>query len=422
MVLGGPDPPILDQADSVDPVMDAPATLLLTFTGKDRPGLTARLFTALSALDVDVLDVEQVVIRGRLLLGILVTAPPDDGTLEGVRDTASELALVLDEKPTIGDARHRADGRSHVTVIGLPLRPPSLGALTATVAELGGNIDRIHRIARYPVTAVELEISGVQPDALRHALVIAAAELDVDVAVQPTGLHRRAKRLVVMDVDSTLIQGEVVEMLAAHAGFETEVAAITESAMRGELDFEASLRQRVALLEGLPVTALDEVRADIALMPGARTLIRTLRRLGYTTAIVSGGFSQITDALAADLGIDHARANELEVVDGRLTGKVLGQVVDREAKATFLREFADLEEVPISGTVAIGDGANDLDMIEAAGLGIAFNAKPILRAAADTSLSVPYMDAILYLLGVTRDEVEAADAEAGITTPSPPVG
>jgi phosphoserine phosphatase len=386
--------------------MDAPATLLLTFTGKDRPGLTARLFAALSALDVDVLDVEQVVIRGRLLLGILVTAPPDDGTLVELRTTATDLGLVLDEKPTIGDARHRAEGRSHVTVIGLPLRPPSLGALTATVASMGGNIDRIHRIARYPVTAVELEISGIRPDELRHALVVEAAALDVDVAVQPTGLHRRAKRLVVMDVDSTLIQGEVVEMLAAHAGCEAEVAAVTDAAMRGELDFEESLRRRVALLQGLPVEVLDEVREQIVLMPGARTLIRTLRRLGYTTAIVSGGFSQITDALAADLGIDHARANELEIVDGVLTGRVLGRVVD---------------EVPLSGTVAIGDGANDLDMIEAAGLGIAFNAKPILRAAADTSLSVPYLDAILYLLGVTRDEVEAADAEAGITTPAPPV-
>lgn len=402
--------------------MDAPATLLLTFTGKDRPGLTARLFEALSALDVDVLDVEQVVIRGRLLLGILVSAPPDDGTLGELATTAEDLGLVLDEKHTQGDARHRAEGRSHVTIIGLPLRPTPLATLTATVAGMGGNIDRIHRIARYPVTAVELEISGVQPDVLRHALVVAAADLDVDVAVQPTGLHRRAKRLVVMDVDSTLVQGEVVEMLAAHAGCEAEVAAITESAMRGELDFEGSLRQRVALLKGLPVTALDDVREQIVLMRGARTLMRTLHRLGYTTAIVSGGFSQITDALAADLGIDHARANELEVVDGHLTGNIVGGVVDRQAKAAFLREFAALEGVPISGTVAIGDGANDLDMIEAAGLGIAFNAKPILRAAADTSLSVPYLDAILYLLGVTRDEVEAADAEAGITTPAPPIG
>lgn len=401
--------------------MDAAATLLLTFTGKDRPGLTASLFSALAELDVDVLDVEQVVIRGRLLLGILVTAPADDTSLVSLRNTAAGLDLIVDEKATHGDARHRADGRSHVTVIGLPLRPPSLAALTGRVATMGGNIDRVHRIARYPVTAVELEISGVDPDALRHALVVEAAALDVDVAVQPTGLHRRAKRLVVMDVDSTLVQGEVVEMLAAHAGCEAEVAAVTDAAMRGELDFEESLRQRVALLKGLPVSALDEVREDIVLMPGARTLVRTLRRLGYRTAIVSGGFSQITDALAADLGIDHARANELEVRDGVLTGEVIGRVVDREAKAAFLREFADIEGVPRSGTVAIGDGANDLDMIEAAGLGIAFNAKPILQAAADTSLSVPYLDAILYLLGVTRDEVEAADAEAGITTPAPPV-
>lgn len=400
--------------------MDAPDTLLLTFTGKDRPGHTSALLEALAQLDVDVLDIEQVVIRGRLLLGILVTSAADD-KLEFLDATATSLGLSLERKHTHGDAKHRAEGRSHVTVIGLPLRPTELAVLTGRIAGLGGNIDRIHRIARYPVTAVELEISGIAPEVLRHALIVEAAQLDLDVAVQPTGLHRRSKRLVVMDVDSTLIQGEVVEMLAARAGCEAEVAAITEAAMRGELDFGDSLRQRVALLKGLPVSVLDQVRDDIVLMPGARTLIRTLRRLGYRTAMVSGGFSQITDVLAQELGINHARANELEVIDGHLTGQVVGPVVDRDAKAAFLQEFAELEGVPRSSTVAIGDGANDLAMIEAAGLGIAFNAKPILRAAADTSLSVPYLDAILYLLGITREEVVAADAEVGITTPSPPV-
>jgi phosphoserine phosphatase len=398
---------------------DSP-TCLLTVTGKDRSGLTAALFRALEDLDCDVLDVEQVVIRGRLLLGILISAP-GDADLARVRHAAQALGLSVEAEATVGDARHRAPGRSHVTIIGLPLRPSALAALSAAIADLGGNIDRIHRIARYPVTAVELAISGASPDVLRTALAQEAVRHGVDVAVQPSGLQRRSKRLVVMDVDSTLVQGEVVEMLAAMAGHEAEVAAITERAMRGELDFEQSLRARVAMLEGLPASSLAQVHADLSLMPGARTLIRTLQRLGYRTGIVSGGFTAVTDPLAADLGIDHARANELEIVDGRLTGQLVGPVVDRAAKAAFLREVADLEGVPIESTVAIGDGANDLDMIETAGLGVAFNAKPVLRDAADTSLSTPYLDAILYLLGITREEIEHADAESGSPTPAPPV-
>jgi phosphoserine phosphatase len=210
-------------------------------------------------------------------------------------------------------------------------------------------------------------------------------------------------------------------MLAAHAGFEPEVAAITEAAMRGELDFEESLRKRVALLEGVDASALDEVYDAIVLAPGARTMVRTLRRLGYRFAIVSGGFSQITDRLAAELGIHFARANELEIVDGRLTGRILGEVVDRAGKAAALRQFAAEVGVPEASVIAIGDGANDLDMLSAAGLGIAYNAKPLVRDAADTSVNVPYLDAILYLLGISREEIEAADAEAGIITPAPPV-
>jgi phosphoserine phosphatase len=400
--------------------MTAPATCLLTLTGKDRAGLTSALFAALAPLPVDVLDVEQVVIRGRLLLGILVTAPPE-GTLEPVLRIANELGLTADVEHTSGDGRHRAPGRSHVTILGFPLSSTALADAAGAIADLGGNIDRIHRIARYPVTAIELEVSGVEPPRLRQVLTRLAVDDSIDVAVQPAGLHRRGKRVIVMDVDSTLVQGEVVEMLAERAGHGAEVAAITERAMRGELDFAESLRARVAMLEGLPVSALDEVHRDLQLTRGARTLIRTLRRLGYRTAIVSGGFSQITDRLAEDLGLDHARANELEVEDGMLTGRIVGDVIDRQAKAEFLREVARREGVPVAATVAIGDGANDLDMIEAAGLGVAFNAKPVVRDAADTSLTSPYLDAILYLLGITRDEIEAADAAAGTPTPAPPV-
>ena len=224
-----------------------------------------------------------------------------------------------------------------------------------------------------------------------------------------------------MDVDSTLIQGEIIEMIAAYVGHESEVARITEAAMRGEIDFEESLRSRVRMLEGVDATALDKVYDAIVLAPGARTLVRTLKRLGYRFAIVSGGFSQITDRLAAELGIDFSRANELEIADGKLTGRIVGDVIDRAGKANALREFAARSGLTERSVIAIGDGANDMDMLNAAGLGIAYNAKTIVQDAADTSVNVPYLDTIMYLLGISREEVEAADAEAGIVTPEPPI-
>jgi phosphoserine phosphatase len=271
------------------------------------------------------------------------------------------------------------------------------------------------------VTAIELHVSGTDPDRLRVTLAEEAAVQAVDVAVQPASLLRHGSRLVVMDVDSTLVQGEVIEMLAEQAGCLPQVKEVTDAAMRGELDFEASLRERVALLEGLEAAALDRVYEEIELAPGARTMVRTLKRLGYRFAIVSGGFTRVTDRIAADLGIDFAAANELEVADGRLTGRIVGPVLDRAGKAAALRRFADEAGVAVGATVAVGDGANDLDMLSAAGLGIAFNAKPVVQRAADTAVNVPYLDAIMYLLGITREEVEAADALDGLTTPAPPL-
>lgn len=401
---------------------ELPKTLLITLTGKDRPGVTSSIFTALAAAGVEVIDIEQIVLRRRLVLGVLVTAPRDWKKLrDAIELTARDLDMHVEIDRGVGDNKTRRDGRSHVTIIGAPLKAFAMSAIAGRIADAGGNIDRIERMARYPVTAIELHVSGIATEKLRVALIEEASRHAIDVAVQPANLLRRGMRLIVMDVDSTLVQGEVIEMLAAHAGCEAEVARVTEQAMRGEVDFEESLRARVALLAGLDASALDKVYADLLLAPGARTMVRTLKRLGYRFAMVSGGFSQITDRIAEDLGFDFAHANELEIVDGKLTGKVIGDVVDRQGKADALSRFAKAVGVPEAAVIAIGDGANDLDMLNLAGLGIAYNAKPVVQQAADTAVNVPYLDAIMYLLGISREEVEAADAEVGIVTPAPPV-
>lgn len=281
-----------------------------------------------------------------------------------------------------------------------------MSAVAQELANFDANIDRIRGLSTYPLMGFELFISlQGSGDPVRSALAQLSKELGVDIAIERAGLQRRAKRLVCFDCDSTLITGEVIEMLAAHAGKEAEVAAVTERAMRGELDFEESLRECVATLAGLDASVIDEVAAQIQLTPGARTTVRTLNRMGYRTAVVSGGFIQVLEDLAADLQLDYVRANTLEIVDGKLTGRVIGKVVDRKAKEEFLREFAADSGLRMSQTVAVGDGANDIDMISAAGLGIAFNAKPALREVADASVSHPYMDEILQILGIPAEEV-----------------
>jgi phosphoserine phosphatase len=381
-------------------------SLLVTVTGADHAGVTAALMDVLTRHAAVVEDVEQVVVHGRLLLG-LVTAADTEALRTDLVSAAAELRVAV-EFEVVEDAEPAPSARHHVVVLAAVLTPSALAAVTRRLALCGANIERIDRLSTWPAQSFELIVSGGETAQLRSELAAEAVAQEVDIAVEPASIYRRAKRLVVMDVDSTLVRGEVIEMLAAEAGCEAEVARVTAAAMAGELDFEESLRARVKLLEGLPVEAVDRVRSAVQLTPGARTLVRTLKRLGWTVGIVSGGFTAVTDDLRAELGLHHAVANVLEVSDGRLTGQVVGPVVDRAAKAAALRRFAAEEGLLVEQTVAIGDGANDLDMLAAAGLGIAFNAKAVVRDAADTALSVPFLDAVLFLLGVSREEIEQA--------------
>jgi len=388
-------------------------TLLVILSGRDRPGVTAALFDALRHTRSVVLDMEQLVVRGRLILAVLLGVEESDiGNVRAVvHEVAGRVGMEVETLPGAREETATRRGRIHVTVIGQPLPPGAIADLTSELAARGWNIDRIRRIASYPVTAVVFEGSGDEDLAgLRRALSERSRSLGVDVAVQHAGLDRRGQRLVVMDVDSTVIQDEVIDLLAAAAGQGDAVAAITERAMLGDIDFAESLRLRVAALEGLSLSALDEVAATVTLTPGARTLCRTLKRLGFHVCLVSGGFEEVIIPVTADLEVDRIRANRLEVANGRLTGRVLGPIIDRAGKRRALEEFAAEFDIPLSRTVAIGDGANDLDMLDTAGLGVAFNAKPAVRAAADTSLSVPYLDSVLFLLGISREEIEEADA------------
>lgn len=385
-------------------------TVLVTLTGPDQSGVSTRLFSEMAVFGVEIIDIEQLVLRGRLVLGVLLTVADEREAFErSVRSVGEMFGIRVAIEYGTGDNRARRVGRSQVTILGAPLYPGAVAAMTARIKGAGGNIDRILRLARYPVTAIKMEVSGAEPEVLQVELAAEAAAQGVDVAVQEHGILRHAQRLIVMDVDSTLIQGEVIEMIAARAGFEQQVADVTAAAMTGELDFGASLESRVALLAGVGSSTLDEIYESLVYAPGARTMIRTLKRLGYKFALVSGGFTQVIERIAEALEIDYFAANELEVIDGLLTGRIVGPIVDRAGKADALRSFAAQANISVKNTVAIGDGANDLDMLAAAGLGIAFNAKPQVRDKAHTSINVPYLDAIIYLLGITREEVEAAD-------------
>jgi phosphoserine phosphatase len=381
--------------------------LLIRVTGRDRPRVINDVLGLVAGAGAQIEDIEQLVVRERLTLDVLVRlGDADSGLVRDLLYWAHTQGLTIDFEHVEASSQRSMLPRHAVTVLGERLRSAALAAVAGAVTDTGGTVDRVVRLATEPVIAYDLSVIAGDVEEMRRRLLQVARDQEIDVAVQAGGLERRAKRLVVMDVDSTLIRNEMIDLLAEEAGCSDQVAMITERAMRGELDFEGSLRERVRLLKGLDQDAFVRVRERIQLTPGARTFVRTLKRLGYAVAIVSGGFTVFTDWLRTQLDLDHAYGNTIEIVDGRMTGEILGPVVDRARKAELLVEIAAAEGVPLSQTVAIGDGANDLDMLAAAGMGIAFNAKPAVREQAAVTVSVPYLDAILFMLGLRGTDVD----------------
>ena len=388
-------------------------TGLILLSGVDKPGITESLFNVLAPFSITILDIEQVVISNRLILTVLMALDPAHEKAINTDLADCAAALDVDIAALFSTQSSQSTGSKkdllHIVILSTQLRPGAIAAIAGAIAGVGGNIERVTRTASHPVTAIELKVSGSNQEAIAAVLAPVAATQNVDIAVQTSGFLRFAKRLVQLDFDSTLIVQESIELLAAKAGAVAEVKAITDAAMRGELDFEQSLRARVSLLKGLPESVIAQVQGEITLTPGARTLIHTLHKMGHTVTVVSGGFIEIIAPIVHELGIVHFRANKLGISGGILTGEVIGPVIDRAAKANALREFAEKESIAMAHTVAIGDGANDLDMIAAAGLGIAFTAKPAVKAAAESSVSGPYLDSVLYLLGIPREAIEGAE-------------
>jgi phosphoserine phosphatase len=386
--------------------------VLVTVTGRDRPGVTAMLSEILVQKEAVLTDIEQVVVQGQLTLCLLVDLPRTSDVLKELLFAAKQLGMSLDFKPVGAEpaAGELEPGQRYViTAIARSLGASHIHAIAATLAGEGANIEKISRLSEGALASVEIHATlapAGDPDRLKRALLGVAMRSSFDVALQREGLFRRSKRLVVMDMDSTLIRIEVIDELARAAGVYEKVAAITERAMQGEMNYDESLRQRVALLAGLEASALERIAAELPLTEGAETLVRVLKRLGYRLAIISGGFSHAAEALKRRLGIDYAFSNNLEIEGGRLTGRVLGPIVNAQRKAELVEIIAQLEGVVLDQVVAVGDGANDIFMLEKAGLGIAFHAKSKLREAADTSISGAGLDAVLYLLGITAREIK----------------
>lgn len=393
---------------------------LVNVSGPDRPGITRAVSQVLAQHGATILDIGQAVIHDTLNLGLLAGVPrPQEvaPAMEELRTALNALGLTVRFAPVSAEAYgswvgQQGKPRHIVTLLARTILAEHIARVTRIIAEHGLNIDKIARLSgRVPLVpdgersnaCVEFSVRGDTADllSLRTSLLELATELDVDIAYQEDSIFRRHRRLVAFDMDSTLIENEVIDELARRAGVGDRVAAITERAMRGELDFQASFRERLALLKGLPETVLDEVYAGLTLTEGAEHLVATLKRLGYKTAILSGGFTCIGRRIQERLGIDYLHANELEIVAGVVTGRVRGPIVDAARKADLLRELAALENISLEQTIAVGDGANDLLMLGAAGLGIAFRAKPLVRASAKQSISQLGLDGILYLMGIS---------------------
>ena len=380
-------------------------TGLILLTGKDRPGIFQSLLDALKDFSISIIDIEQVVIRGRLILTVLISLDPAHkaaivNDLEKVEQKLNvDIAVDFTDEPR----EEPTPVQAHVVLIGQRITPKSVNDLAKAILSFGANIDGIKRNSREPVTAIEFDLSSTTPIAiqsLQRQLVEVAGKFGLDLAVQAAGLTRRAKRLVIMDMDSTLIQQEVIDLLAIHAGKSEEVKEITKLAMNGEIEFKEALAKRVQLLAGLPETIFEKVRTELTLSPGAESLIETLHKIGHKVGVVSGGFIEVIEPLLKKLNIDYSKANSLEIVNGKFTGKLVGAVVDRLGKQKALEEFAAREKIPLEQTVAIGDGANDIDMLATAGLGVAYNAKPSVREAADVMITTPHLDTVLYLMGI----------------------
>lgn len=394
--------------------------LLVNVSGPDRPGITRAVSQVLAQHGATILDIGQAVIHDTLNLGLLAGVPrPQEvaPAMEELRTALTALGLAVRFAPVSAEAYgswvgQQGKPRHIVTLLARTILAEHIARVTRIIAEHGLNIDKIARLSgRVPLVpdgersnaCVEFSVRGDTADlpGLRTSLLELATELDVDIAYQEDSIFRRHRRLVAFDMDSTLIENEVIDELARRAGVGDRVAITTERAMRGELDFQASFRERLALLKGLPETVLDEVYAGLTLTEGAERLVATLKRLGYKTAILSGGFTCIGRRIQERLGIDYLHANDLEIVAGVVTGRVRGPIVDAARKADLLRELAALENISLEQTIAVGDGANDLLMLGAAGLGIAFRAKPLVRASAKQSISQLGLDGILYLMGIS---------------------
>lgn len=397
--------------------------ILIHATGEDRPGITSILTGVLAACGVDVLDIGQVVIHDHLTLGMLVALPEDAQTAPVLKDLlfrAHEQGITLKLTPISPEAYEDWVGvqgkpRHIVTLLSRRLEAAHLSRITGTLAAHGLNIDIINRLSGRVSLAsaeeqrpacVEFSVRGKSADwtLIRKEFMDISAELGVDIALQEDNLFRRNRRLVAFDMDSTLIQVEVIDELAKRAGAGEEVSAITAGAMRGEYDFKESLRRRLSLLKGLDAAVLEEVAQTLPLTEGAERLISNLKRLGFKIAIISGGFTYFGERLKQLLGVDYVYANKLDVQDGKLTGKVIGPIVDGARKAELLRKLAEREGIDLRQVIAVGDGANDLPMLGIAGLGIAFHAKPKVKAGARQSISTLGLDAILYLIGFRERE------------------